>query len=83
MRKAILLSVVGAALAGCMGPDIVQADPNSVTIQYTLDDDIERNDAFEQAMAHCQQYGKVAVPTSNSTAGYVVNQSFACQLASR
>lgn len=83
MKKAIFLSVVGAGLFACTGPDVVRADPSSVTIQYTLNDDIERNDAFKAAMDHCRQYGKVAIPSANSVAGYVVNQSFDCQLASR
>lgn len=83
MKRVICLFLLGAGLMGCAGPDVVKADPNSVTIQYTLNNDIERNDAFNQAMDHCKQYGKVAVPTSNSVAGYVINQSFACQLASR
>ncbi|MHB1220108.1 MAG: hypothetical protein ACYC1L_18130 [Alphaproteobacteria bacterium] len=83
MKKAIVFLVTGVILAACAGPDIVKSDPNSVTIQYTLNNDIERNDAFNQAMDHCKQYGKVAIPTSNSVAGYVINQSFACQIASR
>lgn len=83
MRTAILLAAIGAGLLGCAGPDIVKSDPNSVTIQYTLNNDIERNDAFNQAMNHCKQYGKVAMPSSNSVAGYVINQSFDCQVASR
>jgi hypothetical protein len=83
MKKAVIFLVSGVILAGCVGPDIVKSDPNSVTIQYSLNNDIERNDAFNQAMDHCKQYGKVAIPTSNSVAGYVINQSFACQIASR
>lgn len=83
MKKAIVFAVLAVGLLGCRGPDITQADPNSVTIQYTLNNDIERNDAFNQAMDHCKQYGKVAIPSSNSVAGYVINQSFDCQIASR
>lgn len=83
MKNAIFLAIMGVALLGCRGPDVTQADPNSVTIQYTLNNDIERNDAFNQAMNHCKQYGKVAMPSSNSVAGYVINQSFDCQVASR
>ena len=83
MKKAIHLAVLGMGLFGCAGPDIIKSDPNSVTIQYTLNNDIERNDAFNQAMNHCKQYGKVAIPSSNSVAGYVINQSFDCQIASR
>lgn len=83
IKHAAALFVAGLALFGCRGPDIIQADPGSVTIQYTLNNDVERNDAFKQAMDHCRDYGKIAVPTSNSVAGYVVNQSFACQTATR
>jgi hypothetical protein len=83
MKKTAVLCILGAILAACAGPDIVKSDPSSVTIQYTLNNDIERNDAFNQAMDHCKQYGKVAIPTSNSVAGYVINQSFDCQIASR
>ena len=55
MKKLIVFAVLATSLLGCRGPDITQADPNSVTIQYSLNNDIERNDAFNQAMNHCKQ----------------------------
>ena len=42
MKRAIVFAVLAAGLFGCRGPDVIQADPNSVTIQYSLNNDIER-----------------------------------------
>jgi hypothetical protein len=68
MNKLLVLSAL--LLAGCAGPQVVAANPESITLTYSSAGALE--ETIGTGMAHCTKLGRNGVPM----AGYRVQAMF-------